>query len=160
MAQKFDLKKFRQSLGLKQSELAAILGLPQSSISAMESGKTQVSQVYINRLGEKKESTNIEEVDYDVNEIVESQNEGNVGDNNGYNNYKNVVTPAPTDGILLTKMAVFERDLATLKEQFVKKDTRCDELQEEVMRLNRQLTAFQVLCARQGIDFEHILEIK
>ena len=57
-------------------------------------------------------------------------------------------------------MAVFERDLAELKEQFMKKDKRCDELQEEVMRLNRQLTAFQVLCARKGIDFEHILEIK
>ena len=160
MAQKFDLKKFRQSLGLKQSELAAILGLPQSSTSAMESGKTQVSQVCINRLVDKMGITNIEEFYYDATERVNIHNEGNVGDNNGYNNYKNVVTPAPTDGTVLTKMAVFERDLATLKEQFVKKDTRCDELQEEVMRLNRQLTAFQVLCARKGIDFEHILEIK
>ena len=60
----------------------------------------------------------------------------------------------------MTKIAVFERDLAELKEQLIKKDNRCDELHEEVMRLNRQLTAFQVLCARQGIDFEHILEIK
>ena len=160
MALKFDMKKFRRTFGLKQSELAAILGLPQSSISSMESGKTQVSQVYINRLVEKMGITNIEEFYYDATESVNIHNEGNVGDNNGYNNYKNVVTPAPTDGILLTKMAVFERDLATLKEQFVKKDTRCDELQEEVMRLNRQLTAFQVLCARKGIDFEHILEIK
>ena len=160
MAQKFDLKKFRQSMGLKQSELAAILGLPQSSISSMESGKTQVSQVYINRLVEKMGITNIEEFYYDASKSVSIHNEGNVGDNNGYSNYKNVVTPAPTDGILLTKMAVFERDLAELKEQLIKKDNRCDELQEEVMRLNRQLTAFQVLCARQGIDFEHILEIK
>ena len=83
MAQKFDLKKFRQSMGLKQSELAAILGLPQSSISSMESGKTQVSQVYINRLVEKMGITNIEEFYYDASECVSIHNEGNVGDNNG-----------------------------------------------------------------------------
>ena len=160
MAQKFDLKKFRQSMGLKQSELAAIHGLPQSSISSTKSEKTKLSQVYTKKKKKKMGITNIEEFYYDASECVSIHNEGNVGDNNGYSNYKNVVTPAPTDGILLTKMAVFERDLAELKEQLIKKDKRCDDHKEEEKKQNRQLTAFQVLCARQNINFKHIFVIK
>ena len=160
MAQKFDLKKLRLSKGLKQSELAAILGVPQSSISAMESGKTQVSQVYINKLVEKMAIHNIEDFYYDVDESVNIHNEGYVGDNNGYNNYKNVTTSTSTDAIMITKISVMERDLSELKEMLHKKDSRCDELQKEVMHLTRQLTAFQVLCARKGLDFEDILKIE
>lgn len=160
MAQKFDLKRLRLSKGLRQSEMAAILGIPQSSISAMESGKTQVSQVYINKLVEKLAISNIEEFYYDVDESVNIHNEGYIGDNNGYNNYKNVTASTSADAVMITKISVMERDLGELKEMLRKKDNRCDELQNEVMRLTRQLTAFQVLCARQGLDFEDILSIE
>jgi hypothetical protein len=103
---------------------------------------------------------NIEDFYYDVDESVNIHNEGYVGDNNGYNNYRNVTTSTSTDAIMITKISIMERDLSELKEMLHKKDNRCDELQKEVMQLTRQLTAFQVLCARKGLDFEDILKIE
>lgn len=50
---KFALKKVRQDKNLSQVEMATLLNLPQSSISAMENGKTKISQHIINTLVER-----------------------------------------------------------------------------------------------------------
>ncbi len=159
MTQKFDLKKLRLSRGLKQSDIALVLGVPQSSISAMESGRTQVSHNYVKTLVEKLAITNVEEYYHDVDENVNIYNDGTMGDNNGYNNYKNVVHSSMSDGLVLSRLSALERDLSDLKDSLRRKEIRCEELQREVMKLTHQLTAFQVMCAKKGIDYDDILLI-
>lgn len=53
MCNLFDLKGLRTDLKISQYEVAELLGLPQSSISAMENGRTKISQETIDKLVER-----------------------------------------------------------------------------------------------------------
>lgn len=160
MRRLFDMKRLRQDMGMRQSEFARILDIPQSSISSMECGKTKVSKIYIEKLAIALAVPNIEDY-YNEYPDVHIHNEGIVGDNNGYNAY-NSTAPAPAinEGLILSRLAVLERDLAKLVERTERYEQRYEEVREKNERLHRQLTAFQVLCTRNNIDFDHILNIE
>lgn len=156
---KFDIKRLRVDKGLKQSEMAELLNIPQSSISSMENGKTQVSQNYINILVEKLAIDNIDEYYYDVEEMVSINNENNTGHNNGYKNTFSQ-TGAVADPLILTKLAVIERDLVEYNEANRKLENKRDELEAEVKKLRDQQTEFIIRCVQNGIDISDILAKK
>lgn len=154
MSREFNLKRLRNDLGVKQSEIASILDIPQSSVSAMENGKTVVSPTYIDKLQSKYQINNIEDY-YDDVEVVRIQN--NRGTNNGY---KNTLTSA-LDAKTISSIVEIHKDvsliLSSYEERLRNIEKKRDELENENRQLHRQLTAFQVLCAKNGIDFEHLI---
>lgn len=156
MVKKFDIKRLRLDKGLKQSEIAAMLNIPQSSISSMEKGKTQVSQNYINILVKKLSLDNVEDYYYDVEEMAYINNQNNRGSNNGYKNNLNG-TSGVQDNLILSKLVVIERDLAEYNERNKKLEIKKEELEAENKSLFRQLMALQVLCIKNGIDVEGII---
>lgn len=154
MARQFNLKRLRSDLGLKQSEIAEALEVPQSSVSAMENGKTVVSPIYINKLQVKYQVANIEDY-FDEVEVVRIQN--NKGTNNGY---KNTVTTA-MDAETISRIIEIKKDVEVMihnyEDRLQKVEAKRDALEIENKALHNKLTAFQVLCAKNGIDFEHII---
>lgn len=155
MVKKFDIKRLRLDRGLKQSDIASILHLPQSSISSMERGKSQVSQHYINTLVNELGVENVEEYYYDVEDMVYINNENNNGSNNGYQNSQN--DSGINNSIILAKLAILERDLEEYNARTKRLEEKNERLDQENRILFRQLMAFQVLCAKNGIDFTEIL---
>lgn len=156
---KFDIKRLRLDKGLKQSEMAALLNIPQSSISSMEKGKTQVSQTYINILIEKLAINNIEDYYYDVEEMVSIHNENVSGHNNGYNN--TLSQPGSvSDSLILTKLSVIERDLAEYNEANRKLEAKREELDAENKTLRDQITALMIRCLKNGIEIDDVLGTK
>ena len=153
MAQKFNLKRLRNELGLKQSEIADVLHLPQSSVSAMENGKTEVSQQYVKQLQAHFNIRNIDEY-YDEVEVVRIT--GNRGNNNGY---KNVLTSG-VDPETVSNITAIKKDVDTIKgdyeDRLKRAEKKRDELDAEIRELHRQITEFKVLCARNDLDFDYI----
>lgn len=153
MAQKFNLKRLRTELGLKQSEIADVLHLPQSSVSAMENGKTEVSQQYIKQLQAHFDIRNIDDY-YDEVEVVRIT--GNRGNNNGY---KNVLT-SNLDAETISNVTAIKKDVDAIKGDYETRLKKAEEKREaldaEIRELHRQITEFKVLCARNNIDFDYI----
>lgn len=159
MAQKFDLKKFRLELGLTQSELAAILHIPQSSISAMENGKTKVAQTYINILAEQFHVDNIESFFTELEDKVHVNNENCTGNNNGY--FRDCTTSGIFDEVLLERFDKLEKEFdeykARERERVDKLDRECDLLRLENKSLLTQLFNLKLACVENGIDFKKII---
>lgn len=153
---RFNLRRLRTDLRLKQSDVAQTLEIPQSSVSAMENGKTTVSPAYIDKLQEVYNIDNIDDY-YDELDIVRIHN--NRGNNNGYNNHYN--NQMGLDAETVAKMATLDQNVSHLlsdfNERIIRLENKRDELEQENKELHRQLTAFQVLCAKNNIEFEQIL---
>lgn len=82
----FNLKRFRQDFKLTQTQLAEILHIPQSSVCAMEKGRTRVSDSYINLLVERFGINRVNYEEGDTRSSIYIRSNG--GNNNGmYNNY-------------------------------------------------------------------------
>ena len=154
MSRQFNLKRLRNDLRVKQSEIAEVLEVPQSSVSAMENGKTAVSPMYVNKLQVQYQINNIDDY-YDEVEVVRISN--NRGTNNGYKNTVNSGLDAETVSRISDIKKDVEVMMHTFEDRLTKAENKRDELETENRRLHRQLTAFQVLCAKNGLDFEHIL---
>ena len=140
---------------MKQSEIAEVLEVPKSSVSAMENGKTVASPIYVNKLQANYQINNIDEY-YDEVELVRISN--NRGTNNGYKNTVNSGVDSDTASRISEIKKDVEAILHTFEERLKKVEDKRDELEAENRQLHRQLTAFQVLCAKNGLDFEHIIE--
>ena len=153
---RFNLRRLRTDLRLKQSDVAQTLEIPQSSVSAMENGKTTVSPAYIDKLQQVFNIDNIEDYNDEL-DIVRIHN--NRGNNNGYNNHYN--NQMGLDAETVAKMATLDQNVSHLlsdfNERIIRLENKRDELEQENKELHRQLTAFQVLCAKNGIEFEQIL---
>ena len=153
---RFNLRRLRTDLRLKQSDVAQTLEIPQSSVSAMENGKTVVSPAYIDKLQQVYNIDNIDDY-YDELDIVRIHN--NRGNNNGYNNHYN--NQMGLDAETVAKMATLDQNVSHLlsdfNERIIRLENKRDELEQENKELHRQLTAFQVLCAKNNIEFEQIL---
>ena len=82
MAMTFDLYRLRKDYKLTQKDVAKMLSLPQSSVSAMENGKTAVSQRVKDILSAELSIENID--NYNVRENVSINNNHVNGNYNGY----------------------------------------------------------------------------
>lgn len=156
MATRFNLNRLRTDLGLKQSDIAEVLQIPQSSVSAMENWKTNVSQAYVNTLVHKFGISNIQDY-YEEYESINVTN--NSGSGNGTNN--KVQIPGSSDPLVLARLTSIEKDVDTLsgrtQERIEKLENKVDELERENKQLLHQLTEFKILCAKKGIDYEVII---
>lgn len=156
MATRFNLNRLRTDLGLKQSDIAEVLQIPQSSVSAMENWKTNVSQAYVNTLVHKFGIANIQDY-YEEYESINVTN--NSGSGNGTNN--KVQIPGSSDPLVLTRLSSIEKDVDALsgrtQVRIDKLENKVDELERENKQLLHQLTEFKILCAKKGIDYDMII---
>lgn len=161
MALRLDLAKLRKEKGLKQSELAEILGVPQSSISAMENFKTNVSQTYINILIEKLSIDNINDYMVERDESFYFNSENNQGDGNGYNTNVQKGLSNAAETLLISKVALLEKGLDgindKLGERLKNADAKRDELDKEIRELNHKLMALALRCAKNNVEYEDIM---
>lgn len=148
------LRKFRLDQGLKQGEMAEILGVPQSSVSAMEHGKTNVAIVYIRKL-EAKFGKELVDNYYETTKGVVMKNIR--GKNNGYRN----VLQEGMDAGTIAKITAIEKDLGSVKESLDtlsgEQKSAKDKADAENRVLREMIADFRVLCALNQLDCTAIM---
>ena len=132
MAMTFDLYRLRKDYKLTQKDVAKMLSLPQSSVSAMENGKTAVSQRVKDILSAELSIENID--NYNVRENVSINNNHVNGNYNGY------VNGAVVDDQLQAKIDLILKDVSSLVERREERisalESRIDTLQEQLLQKN------------------------
>lgn len=149
MAMTFDLYRLRKDYKLTQKAVAKMLCLPQSSVSAMENGKTAVSQRVKDILSAE---LSIEDIDnYNVRENVSINNNHVNGNYNGY------VNGAVVDEQLQAKIDLILKDVSSLVERREERisalESRIDTLQEQLLQKNEEIMNLKLLLLRNNIEF-------
>lgn len=149
VAMYFNIRKLRKNKHLTQQDIADVLKVPQSSVSAMEIGKTNVSEKYIEIL---ENTYNIKKEDYmeeDRRSFVYLRNaRGNqVGemDNSSFK-YDDCKPNKEVQHFL-----VGLNDKAALRIEKLEKDI--DEIRKENKKLIDENTKLKILLAKNNIDF-------
>lgn len=129
----FNLRQLRNSLNITQAQLAEILGVPQSSVSSMEKGRTRVSLEYIKILEER---FGINRRDFENDEpIVYVQNSGNkgggycCGTNTGYKNTLKV--QQVNDQVQLAAQEIIVKTNADLNARVAQLEQKIQELTDK-----------------------------
>ena len=143
MAMTFDLYRLRKDYKLTQKDVAKMLSLPQSSVSAMENGKTAVSQ---------RAELSIENIDnYNVRENVSINNNHVNGNYNGY------VNGAVVDDQLQAKIDLILKDVSSLVERREERisalESRIDTLQEQLLQKNEEIMNLKLLLLQNNKEF-------
>lgn len=128
----FNIKQLRFDLGVPQHVLADALNLPQSSISAMEKGRTRVAKKHIDTLAEK--------FSFSPEKYMMDEKESN--------NPKAATTPDSTsplsDTQLLNLVEKLQQNILSYSESLHEKETsRFDELLSQHHKLNEERSALQ-----------------
>ncbi len=149
MAMTFDLYRLRKDYKLTQKAVAKMLSLPQSSVSAMENGKTAVSQRVKDILSAE---LSIEDIDnYNVRENVSINNNHVNGNYNGY------VNGAVVDDQLQAKIDLILKDVSSLVERREERisalESRIDTLQEQLLQKNEEIMNLKLLLLQNNIEF-------
>lgn len=149
MAMTFDLYRLRKDYKLTQKDVAKMLSLPQSSVSAMENGKTAVSQRVKDILSAE---LSIEDIDnYNVRENVSINNNHVNGNYNGY------VNGAVVDDQLQAKIDLILKDVSSLVERREERisalESRIDTLQEQLLQKNEEIMNLKLLLLQNNIEF-------
>lgn len=150
VAMYFNIRKLRKNKNLTQQDIADVLKVPQSSVSAMEIGKTNVSEKYIEIL---ENTYNIKKEDYmeeDRRSFVYLRNaRGNqVGEmENSSFQYDDCKPNKEVQQIL-----VGLNDKAELRIEKLEKDL--DELRKENKKLIDENTKLKILLAKNSIEFD------
>ena len=145
----FNIRKLRKNKNLTQQDIADVLKVPQSSVSAMEIGKTNVSEKYIEIL---ENTYNIKKEDYmeeDRRSFVYLRNaRGNqVGEmENSSFQYDDCKPNKEVQQIL-----VGLNDKAALRIEKLENDI--DEIRKENKKLIDENTKLKILLAKNNIDF-------
>ncbi|MBQ2980066.1 MAG: helix-turn-helix transcriptional regulator [Bacteroidaceae bacterium] len=149
MAMTFDLYKLRKDYKLTQKDVAKMLSLPQSSVSAMENGKTAVSQRVKDILSAELSIENID--NYNVRENVSINNNHVNGNYNGY------VNGAVVDDQLQAKIDLILKDVSSLVERREERisalESRIDTLQEQLLQKNEEIMNLKLLLLQNNIEF-------
>lgn len=143
----FNMQRFRTERHLSQKQLADILKIPQSSISAMESGRTRVNQTYLNTL-KNNFTFNVEDYMEEESTVFVKNVKGN---NNGQNN---------GNGLDSEGMKSMERMMNRMLGNAERELSRYDSLMERYQALeaeNRRLTIrvheLEILLLRNNIKY-------
>ena len=149
MAMTFDLYRLRKDYKLTQKDVAKMLSLPQSSVSAMENGKTAVSQRVKDILSAELSIENID--NYNVRENVSINNNHVNGNYNGY------VNGAVVDDQLQAKIDLILKDVSSLVERREERisalESRIDTLQEQLLQKNEEIMNLTLLLLQNNIEF-------
>lgn len=149
MAMTFDLYRLRKDYKLTQKDVAKMLSLPQSSVSAMENGKTAVSQRVKDILSAELSIENID--NYNVRENVSINNNHVNGNYNGY------VNGAVVDDQLQAKIDLILKDVSSLVERREERisalESRIDSLQEQLLQKNEEIMNLKLLLLQNNIEF-------
>ena len=149
MAMTFDLYRLRKDYKLTQKDVAKMLSLPQSSVSAMENGKTDVSQRVKDILSAELSIENID--NYNVRENVSINNNHVNGNYNGY------VNGAVVDDQLQAKIDLILKDVSSLVERREERisalESRIDTLQEQLLQKNEEIMNLKLLLLQNNIEF-------
>ena len=149
MAMTFDLYRLRKDYKLTQKDVAKMLSLPQSSVSAMENGKTAVSQRVKDILSAELTIENID--NYNVRENVSINNNHVNGNYNGY------VNGAVVDDQLQAKIDLILKDVSSLVERREERisalESRIDTLQEQLLQKNEEIMNLKLLLLQNNIEF-------
>lgn len=149
MAMTFDLYRLRKDYKLTQKDVAKMLSLPQSSVSAMENGKTAVSQRVKDILSAELSIENID--NYNVRENVSINNNHVNGNYNGY------VNGAVVDEQLQAKIDLILKDVSSLVERREERisalESRIDTLQEQLLQKNEEIMNLKLLLLQNNIEF-------
>ena len=126
-----------------------MLSLPQSSVSAMENGKTAVSQRVKDILSAELSIENID--NYNVRENVSINNNHVNGNYNGY------VNGAVVDDQLQAKIDLILKDVSSLVERREERisalESRIDTLQEQLLQKNEEIMNLKLLLLQNNIEF-------
>ena len=145
----FDLYRLRKDYKLTQKDVAKMLSLPQSSVSAMENGKTAVSQRVKDILSAELSIENID--NYNVRENVSINNNHVNGNYNGY------VNGAVVDDQLQAKIDLILKDVSSLVERREERisalESRIDTLQEQLLQKNEEIMNLKLLLLQNNIEF-------
>lgn len=149
MAMTFDLYRLRKDYKLTQKDVAKMLSLPQSSVSAMENGKTAVSQRVKDILSAELSIENID--NYNVRENVSINNNHVNGNYNGY------VNGAVVDDQLQAKIDLILKDVSSLVERREERisalESRIDTLQEQLLQKNEEIMNLKLLLLQNNIEY-------
>ena len=149
MAMTFDLYRLRKDYKLTQKDVAKMLSLPQSSVSAMENGKTAVSQRVKDILSAELSIENID--NYNVRENVSINNNHVNGNYNGY------INGAVVDDQLQAKIDLILKDVSSLVERREERisalESRIDTLQEQLLQKNEEIMNLKLLLLQNNIEF-------
>ena len=149
MAMTFDLYRLRKDYKLTQKDVAKMLSLPQSSVSAKENGKTPVSQRVKDILSAELSIENID--NYNVRENVSINNNHVNGNYNGY------VNGAVVDDQLQAKIDLILKDVSSLVERREERisalESRIDTLQEQLLQKNEEIMNLKLLLLQNNIEF-------
>ena len=149
MAMTFDLYRLRKDYKLTQKDVAKMLSLPQSSVSAMENGQTAVSQRVKDILSAELSIENID--NYNVRENVSINNNHVNGNYNGY------VNGAVVDDQLQAKIDLILKDVSSLVERREERisalESRIDTLQEQLLHKNEEIMNLKLLLLQNNIEF-------
>ena len=149
MAMTFALYRLRKEYKLTQKDVAKMLSLPQSSVSAMENGKTAVSQRVKDILSAELSIENID--NYNVRENVSINNNHVNGNYNGY------VNGAVVDDQLQAKIDLILKDVSSLVERREERisalESRIDTLQEQLLQKNEEIMNLKLLLLQNNIEF-------
>lgn len=145
----FDLYRLRKDYKLTQKDVAKMLSLPQSSVSAMENGKTSVSQRVKDILSAE---LSIEDIDnYNVRENV------NINNNHVNGNYNGYVNGAVVDEQLQAKIDLIMKDVSSLVERREERisalESRIDNLQEQLLQKNEEIMNLKLRLLQNNIEF-------
>ncbi len=149
MAMTFDLYRLRKDYKLTQKDVAKMLSLPQSSVSAMENGKTAISQRVKDILSAE---LSVEDIDsYNVRDNV------NINNNHVNGNYNGYVNGAIVDEQLQAKIDLILKDVSLLVERREERisalESRIDSLQEQILQKNEEIMSLKLLLLQNNIVF-------
>lgn len=149
MAMTFDLYRLRKDYKLTQKDVAKMLSLPQSSVSAMENGKTAISQRVKDILSAE---LSVEDIDsYNVRDNV------NINNNHVNGNYNGYVNGAIVDEQLQAKIDLILKDVSLLVERREERisalESRIDSLQEQILKKNEEIMSLKLLLLQNNIVF-------
>lgn len=145
----FDLYRLRKDYKLTQKDVAKMLSLPQSSVSAMENGKTAISQRVKDILSAE---LSVEDIDsYNVRDNV------NINNNHVNGNYNGYVNGAIVDEQLQAKIDLILKDVSLLVERREERisalESRIDSLQEQILQKNEEIMSLKLLLLQNNIVF-------
>lgn len=143
----FNLRKVRTAHKMSQQQMAEILKLPQSSISAMENGRTPVNQNYIDVICTTLD-LNAEDYMDEESSVFVSRVKGNF---NGYNNNISTGDESSSQAINMameSMKSTINRDAHRYDE--LKKEL--DKIRAERDQLKEEINALRLKAALRGIE--------
>lgn len=150
----FNLKTFREDHHLTQIDIAKALDVPQSSISAMESGRSRVSSIYIDTLVKKFKVENVEQyyiADSPDTTVIRNNRGRNIGSRPEYTEHRG------SSEIVTTKVIDVAKDVEDIKkilEQRIKElDERCQVKEREIRDFIAETARLKAILKCNNIEF-------